>query len=75
MFIFVLVFLACVATNGYLKSGLFGAAALLKLYPIIAMMIDSTRRPIKERAAAVLAILFVVALILLQWHDVGAYSA
>lgn len=71
MFIFVLVFVACFVTNGYLKSGLFGAAALLKLYPVIAMMIDATRRSIKERAAAVLAILFVAALILLQWRDVA----
>jgi len=70
MFIFALVFLACFVRNGYLKSGLFGAASLLKLYPIIAMIIDGMRRPVKERISAVPPVLFVTTLILLQWRDV-----
>jgi len=69
LFIFSLVFLACFATNKYAKSALFGAAALLKIYPIVAMIIDGMRRPIKERIAAALPVLLVATLIVLQWHD------
>lgn len=67
--VFSLVFLACVATNRYLKSGLFSVAALLKLYPIVGMTIDAIRRPLKERLLAALLILCVIFVLLLQWHD------
>jgi hypothetical protein len=67
--VFSLVFLACFVTNRYLKSGLYGAAALLKFFPLVAMIIDGMRRPIKERMSTALPILLVVMLILLQWHD------
>jgi hypothetical protein len=71
LFIFSLVFLACFVTNRYLKSGLYGAAALLKFYPIVAMIIDGMRRPLKERMSAALPILLVATLIILQWHDLA----
>ena len=67
--VFSIVFLACFVTNRYLKSGLYGAAALLKFFPLVAMIIDGMRRPIKERMSAALPILLVVTLILVQWHD------
>ena len=67
--VFTLVFLACVVTNKYVKSGLFSAGALLKFYPVIAMIIEAIRRPIKERMLAALVIALVIVLVLLQWHD------
>jgi hypothetical protein len=69
MVVFSLIFVACFVTNRYLKSGLYSAAALLKFFPLIAMIIDAMRRPIKERMLAILPILLVVTLILLQWRD------
>jgi hypothetical protein len=71
MFIFSLLFLAYFVTSKYLKSGLFGAAALLKFYLIVAMIVAGVHRPIKERKLVGLAILLVATLILLQWHDLA----
>jgi hypothetical protein len=69
LFVFSLVFVGCFATNRYLKSGLYAVATLLKFYPIVAMIVDGVRRPVKERISAALPILLVAALILLQWRD------
>jgi len=71
MLVFSLIFLACIVTNKQLKSGLFGVAALLKIFPIAAMMMDVIRRPKKERTLAALLTGVVLALILLQWHDLS----
>ena len=54
MLVFSLIFLACIVTNKQLKSGLFGVAALLKIFPIAAMMMDVIRRPKKEQTLAAL---------------------
>jgi Glycosyltransferase family 87 len=82
LFVFAVIFLACVVTNKHLKSGLFGVAALLKIFPIAAMVMDAIHRTKKERISAVLLTGVVLALILLQWHDLSlirkgtpAYSA
>jgi hypothetical protein len=71
LLVFSLIFLACVVTNKYLKSGLFGVAALLKIFPMAAMMLDAIYRPRKERKLAALLTGIVLALILLQWHDLS----
>jgi hypothetical protein len=71
MLVFSLIFLACIITNKQLKSGLFGVAALLKIFPTAAMMMDVIRRPKKERTLAALLTGVVLALILLQWHDLS----
>jgi hypothetical protein len=71
LLVFSLVFLACIVTNKYLKSGLFGAAGVLKIYPIAAMVIDAIRRPFKERVFAVLVTGFVLLVVFLQWHDLN----
>jgi hypothetical protein len=71
LLVFSLVFLACIVTNKYLKSGLFGAAGVLKIYPIAAMVIDAIRRPLKERAFAVLVTGLVILVVFLQWHDLN----
>jgi hypothetical protein len=69
LLVFSLIFLACVVTNKHLKSGLLGVAALLKIFPLAAMMMDAIRRPGKERRLAAMLTGVVLALILLQWHD------
>jgi hypothetical protein len=69
LFVFSIVFLACVVTNNYLKSGLFAAAGLLKLFPIAGMIMDAIRRPQKWRALAALLTGLVILLVLLQWRD------
>ena len=75
LLIFSVVFLACAVTNKYLKSALFGAASLLKIFPLAGMMIDAIRRPRKERALAALFTGLVFAAILLQWHDLNLIHA
>jgi hypothetical protein len=69
MFVFTIAFLGCVATNQYLKSGAFGIGALLKIYPMAAMMLDTLRRPAKRRQVAMLLTGIVIVLFALQWHD------
>jgi hypothetical protein len=71
LLVFSLVFLACIVTNKYLKSGLFGAAGVLKIYPIASMVIDAIRRPLKERVFAVLVTGLVILVVFLQWHDLN----
>jgi len=71
LLVFSLIFLACVVTNKYLKSALFGVAALLKIFPIASMLMDAIRRPKKERILAALLTGIVLALILLQWRDLS----
>jgi len=69
LFVFSIVFLACIVTNNYLKSGLFAAAVLLKLFPIAGMIMDTIRRPQKWRVLAALLTGLVILLVLLQWRD------
>jgi hypothetical protein len=71
LLVFSLIFLACIVTNEHTKSGLFGVAALLKIFPIAAMMTDAIRRPRKKRMLAAVLTGIVLALILLQWHDLS----
>jgi hypothetical protein len=74
LFVFSLVFLACIVTNKYLKSGLFAAAGLLKLFPIAGMAIDTIRKPLRERMLAALLTGLVILLVLLQWRDLVLIS-
>jgi hypothetical protein len=74
LFVFSLVFLACIVTNKYLKSGLFAAAGLLKLFPIAGMAIDTIRRPLRERMLAALLTGLVVFIVLVQWRDLVLIS-
>jgi hypothetical protein len=71
LLVFSLVFLACIVTNKSLKSGLFGTAGLLKLYPVAGMFVEAMRRPGKKRLLAVFITAVVVLLILFQWHDLS----
>lgn len=69
LFVFAVVFLGCVATNQYLRSGALGFAALLKIYPMAAMTLDTLRRPPKQRQVAMLLTGLVIVLLALQWRD------
>jgi hypothetical protein len=71
LLVFSLVFLACVVANKNLKSALFGVAALLKIFPLAAMIMDTIRRPRKDRILAALLTAIVFALILMQWRDLN----
>jgi hypothetical protein len=70
LFIFSLVFLGCLATNRTLKSWIFAAATLLKIYPIAAMAVDTIRRPTKQITLPFVLMILVVFTFVLQWHDV-----
>lgn len=69
LFLFSLVFLGCVLRNKALKSGIFAAATLLKIYPIAALAVDLIRRPIKDRTLPLLFGGAVAFLFALQWRD------
>ena len=69
LFIFAVVFLGCIATNPYLRSGALGFAALLKIYPMAAMMLDTLRRPPRKRQVAIVFAGVVIVLLALQWRD------
>jgi len=72
LFIFSLVFFGCAATNRFLKSGAYFAAAALKIYPIAALMVDVIRRPLKASIVSIAAALSAVALFVWQRHDLNA---
>jgi hypothetical protein len=72
LFIFSLVFLGCMTHSKILKSGAFFAAAILKIYPLVAMSIDAVRRPKKERVAILVLTALAIALFAWQWRDINA---
>ena len=69
LFVFALICLGCFASNRYLKSLSLSVAALLKIFPIAAMIIDAVRRPTRQRIVAIGSMLLVVTLFAWQWHD------
>jgi hypothetical protein len=71
LFLFSLVFLGCVITNTTIKSAIFAAATLLKIYPIAAMAVDVVRRPSKQRTVPLLFTALVILLFALQWRDLA----
>jgi len=72
LFIFFLLFLGCIATNRFLKSGLFLAATVLKVYPIAAQVVDVIRRPLKENRVSIVATLAAAALWSWKWRELAA---
>jgi hypothetical protein len=72
LFIFFLLFLGCIATNRFLKSGLFLAATVLKVYPIAAQMVEVIRRPLKENRVSIAATLAAAALWSWKWRELAA---
>ena len=75
LFVFSLVFLGCIVTNKHLKLGLLGAAGMLKIYPIAAMVVNAIRQHKRKRAFAILVTVLVMAVVLLQWHDLSLIRA
>jgi hypothetical protein len=72
LFIFSLVFFGCSATNRFLKSGAYFAAAALKIYPIAALLVDMIRRPLKAGTISIAATLSAFALFAWEWRDLKA---
>jgi hypothetical protein len=72
LLIFFLLFLGCMATNRFLKSGAFFAATVLKVYPVAAQAVDVIRRPLKENRVAVTATLAAAAIWIWKWRELGA---
>jgi len=52
-----------------------GFAALLKIYPMAAMMIDTLRRPPKQRQLPYCFTVLVIVLLALQWRDSASFAA
>ena len=71
LFVFSLVFLACIVTNNHLKSAIFVMAGILKFFPVAGMLCEAIRRPTRKRTLAILLTALVVLLILVQWRDFG----
>lgn len=72
LLIFFLVFLGCLVASPSLTSGLFAAAALLKIYPFAALLVEGIRRPLKQKALPLLGIALVGGLFGWQWRDINA---
>jgi hypothetical protein len=72
LFVFSLVFLGCVFTNSFQKSGTYAAAAVLKLYPLIALVVETVRRPWKDKTVPALLTTLVIVLFFWQWRDIEA---
>jgi hypothetical protein len=70
--IFFLVFLGCLVASPSLTSGLFAAAALLKIYPFAALLVEGIRRPLKQKALPLLGVASVAGLFGWQWRDINA---
>jgi hypothetical protein len=69
--VFSLVFLGCIVQNRFARSGLFAAAALLKLFPIAGLIVESIRGPKKQILAPALAAFLTIILLTLQLQDLN----
>jgi hypothetical protein len=72
LIIFSLAVLGCITTNKFLKPGAFFVAAALKIYPFAALLVDSVRRPGKERRVPMALVGIMVAIFAWQWRDLNA---
>jgi hypothetical protein len=70
LFVFSLIFLGCLTTNKYLKSLVLAAASLLKIFPFVAMIVGTIRRPAKQRIVPLLLATLVLGLLAWQWRDI-----
>lgn len=72
LLVFSLVFLGCVTANKYIKPGVFFCAALLKIFPFVALVIDAARHPAKERRIPIVFAGLAMILLAWQWGDLNA---
>jgi hypothetical protein len=72
LLVFSVVFFGCATSGKYFKPGAFSCAALLKLFPFVAVCIDVARRPSKERRVPIAFAALALALLALQWRDLNA---
>jgi hypothetical protein len=75
LFIFALVFLGCIASNKYFKSGALFVAAVLKLFPFAAMLVGLVRGHSKARSVHFALTALAMVTFALQWHDLQAIQA
>ena len=69
LLIFSLVYFGCVTRRNYLRPLTFAIAAVLKIYPFVAMIVDLIRRPLKKRTLPIITASLVVGVFLWQLHD------
>jgi hypothetical protein len=72
LFIFTLMFVGCMTHSKILKPGVFFAAAILKIYPLVAMPIVAVRASRKERGALLVLAALAAATFAWQWRDLNA---
>jgi hypothetical protein len=72
LLIFTLVLVGCISKNKYLKPAAFFLAAILKIFPIAALLADILRRPIRKSAVSISLAAAAFALFAWEWHDLRA---
>jgi hypothetical protein len=72
LFIFTLMFVGCMTHSKILKWSVFFAAAILKIYPLVAMPIVAVRGSRKERGALLVLAALAAATLAWQWRDLNA---
>ena len=72
LLIFSLVFLAFLLRDHFSGPFVFLAATLLKIYPIAAFGVDTTRRPVKRRTLSIFLILTALAVFGWRWRELNA---
>jgi hypothetical protein len=72
LFIFTLMFVGCMTHSKILKRGAFFAAAILKIYPLVAMPIVAVRGSRKERRDLLVLAALAAATFAWQWRDLNA---
>jgi hypothetical protein len=75
LFIFCLVFLGCVTSNKYLRPGALFVAAVLKIFPFGAMIVESLCGRIKTRFVHLALTALAIAIVVSQWHDLRGIQA
>jgi hypothetical protein len=69
LIIFAIVFLGCVSARAPLRSGMFLLAALLKLFPLAALLAEAVRQRGRSRAWPIAGLAVGAVLLALQRHD------
>ena len=72
LFIFAVLFLGCVSNRESVKLAAYSLAALLKIFPVAALILHTLWKPARERIAPLFATLGVLAILLFQWRDLNA---
>jgi hypothetical protein len=74
LLIFALVFLACTIRKDNIRPVILFAAAMLKIYPLAALVADAVQRPAKKRLFSILLTVLAIVGMAWQWRDLLAVS-